>query len=501
MERLLFSRCARMYDRLESDGLISDLHEDDDRDVIESIKELNLDVSTEEFLDDATGFACPYADLFEMLGRGETIAWLTPHPVVASDCARAAHSLVRLDEFCRFCFFADGRDIVALARSPEDLSEICDIVLRLLAADVVHSVTLENWGCLSHGELALINSPALAYLMEQQRESLKYLSLKDLAIDENHCRVLGAYSKPGLEIVLLRCNFTSAGTIGLVEVLRRNQGPTGLDYCVIDNFVLADGLHGNRSLKSWRPRISDNLEVGNRELIGIASALKENKGLVDLHLTHELRISDEAWGAVCDSLKTHPTLQVLNLHQPYLLMTELLLLPPITPVTDTDTPKIQALVGMLKVNMSIHTIHLDSRYRQHKIFRESVIPYLETNRLRPQVLAIQKTRPITYRAKVLGRALLSTCSDANSFWMLLSGNAEVASTTMIAAAVNLPTPATANDAVALTTATTGSLPKVTAATTTSAATPSTAPYAFAPSIATDANVATPSAGQKRKSCP
>jgi hypothetical protein len=156
--------------------------------------------------------------------------------------------------------------------------------------------------------------------MEQQCESLKFLSLKDLEIDENYCRGLGVYSRPGLEIELIRCNFTSAGTSTLVEVLRRNQGPTRLDYCVIDNFVLADGLRGNRSLKSLRPRISDDLEVGNRELIGIASALKENKGLVDLNLTHDLKISDEAWGAVCDSLKTHPTLQVVNLHETYLLM-------------------------------------------------------------------------------------------------------------------------------------------------------------------------------------
>jgi hypothetical protein len=134
-----------MYDRLESDGLLSDFYEDDDRDVVESIRELNLDASTERFLRAATGFACLYANLFEMLGRGDTIAWLTPHAVVAREGGRAAHSLVRLEEFCRFRFFADGKDMVALARSPEDLSEICDIVLRLLAADVVHSVTLENW--------------------------------------------------------------------------------------------------------------------------------------------------------------------------------------------------------------------------------------------------------------------------------------------------------------------------------------------------------------------
>jgi hypothetical protein len=83
----------------------------------------------------------------------------------------------------------------------------------------------------------------------------------------------------------------------------------------------------------------------------------------------------------------------------------------------------QALVDMLKVNISIHTIHLDFGYSQHELYRESVIPYLETNRFRPRLLAIQKTRPIAYRTKVLGQALLAARTHANSFWMLLSGNA------------------------------------------------------------------------------
>jgi hypothetical protein len=118
----------------------------------------------------------------------------------------------------------------------------------------------------------------------------------------------------------------------LAEVLGRNQGPTKLDCCDIDSFVLADRLRGNSSLKtvnlrvlgqtlwqrslgamrarpglivviwtmffsrmgcaetvawrlkSLRPRISYDDENSNRAVIAIASALKENKGLVDLDL-------------------------------------------------------------------------------------------------------------------------------------------------------------------------------------------------------------------------
>jgi hypothetical protein len=90
---------------------------------------------------------------------------------------------------------------------------------------------------------------------------------------------------------------------------------------------------------------------------------------------------------------------------------------------------------MMKDNISIHTIHLPSmihlpstiHLHPDEIFRKSVIPYLETNRLRPRLLAIQKARPIPYHAKLLGRALLSARDDANSVWIILSGNAEFVS--------------------------------------------------------------------------
>jgi hypothetical protein len=325
--------------------------------------------------------------------------------------------------------------IVALARSPEHLLEICDVVLRLLAVSVVHSVILDNW---ISPDGALINAPTLAYMMEQC-QSLKVLSLKEIALDKNHCRVLGAYSRPGLEIKLEECRIAGVAAEALAEVLGRNQGPTNLSLCYIDNLILADGLRGNSRLKSFRPRLSDSRGVGNQELLAIAGALKENKGLVGLYLEHNFRMSDETWDAVCDSLKTHPTIQVLNLRSAFYDDA------PLAPTVLKS--RIQALLDMVKVNLSIHTIQLHDQYRRHGMFRESVVPYLETNRFRPRVRAIQKARPIPYRAKVLGRALLAVRSDPNRFWMLSSGNAEVAfppTTARTTPATNLPTLATAD---------------------------------------------------------
>jgi hypothetical protein len=427
----------------------------------EQTQEVNLNVSTEELLSAERAFT--YANLYAMIGNGDTVVWLTPHAAVVRRYGNAAHAWRQLDESCGFCCRVDGKEIIAVALSPEHLLELSDVVLRLLAVSVVHSVNIERWSPAG----TLINAPNLAYLMEQC-QSLKVLSFDDLDMNENHCRVLGDYSRPDLEIELHRCKITSAGASALAEVLGRNQGPTTIYDCQIDNVVLANELRGNSRLQSLRPRLSNNVEVHSREILAIAGALRENKGLVGLNLNYHPRMSDETWDAVCDSLKTHPTLEVLNLLSGEALTAAVL------------KSRIQALVGMMKVNISIHTIRVNDCYYEQKLFNEFVLPYLETNRLRPRLLAIQKTRPIEYRAKVLGRALLAVRTDPNRFWMLLSGNAEVAfpsTTATTTAAANLPTPATA--------VATENVPPVVATASTTAA----------------SSVVASAAGQKRKVCP
>jgi hypothetical protein len=488
MERL-FSPCTGLHDRLQ--------HRDD----YMLLQEVNLDVSTEELLSAERAFT--YADLYALLRNRKTVAWLTPNATVAREGGSAMIAWAHLDESYRFFFNVDGIDIYAVALSPEYLLEICDIVFRLLAVSVVHSVKLVK---MSRFDDPFINAPTLAYLMEQC-QSLKFLSLKNHKMDEDHCRVLGAYSRAGLEIILDHCKITAAGANALADVLGHNQGPTRLYHCCIDNIVLANGLRGNSRLKSLRVLISDGPEVSS--LLAIMGALRENKGLIELDIRYDFTLNDETWGVICDSLKTHPTLEVLDLQS-----IETYGAGPVAPAMLKS--RIQALLDMMKMTMSIHTIHLRGRYSQHELFRGTIIPYLVTNKLRPRLLAIQKTRPIPYRAKVLGRALLAARNDANSFWMLLAGNVEVAfpsRTPTIAAAANLSAPTTAAAASTANAATvtasvmatlmataTGTLPVAAVAAATSAATASDA-LAFVPIAGAAASVATPSAGHKRKPRP
>ena len=185
--------------------------------------------------------------------------------------------------------------------------EGCDVLLRLLLADGSEVYDLKLKYLLGYREVC-INAPTLASLMEQY-QSLKVLTLEDIFLDENLCRALGTFSRPGLEIELTCCKLTSAGTSALAEVIGCNQGPTKRRWCEIDYSVLANGLRGNSRLKSLSVHPPGNRDVANQDILAITSAL----GLVDLHLSHYFTISNEAWYAVCDSLKTHSTLQKLQL--------------------------------------------------------------------------------------------------------------------------------------------------------------------------------------------
>jgi hypothetical protein len=421
---LLFSPCIRYRDLALSRGFVRP----------ESLRELNLNVSTDEFLSASAERGFTYADLYTMLGNRDTMTWLTPHAFILSGVGSGM--LYWQLNGCRFRFTVDGKNIVAWARSSEALSEIRDVILRLVAASVVYSVILPGS---YFRDVTSINAATLAYLMEQC-QSLRALTLRFLVLDEDHCRVLGTYSRPDLEIELLYCKITGAGATALAEVLGRNQGPTRLDYCDIDTLLLVNGLRGNSRLKSFSPHISYDFDIRNRDLLAIADAIRENEGLVEWRLRSDdgmMVMNDETWDAICDSLKLHPTLEVLNFSMIY---HDAATAPAII------TLRVQALLGMMKVNTSIHTIDLRGQYSQHELFRRSVVPYLETNRFRLHVRAIQKTLPIPYRAKVLGRALLAARTDPNRFWMLTSENAELAflpTTATTTPAASLPTTAIA----------------------------------------------------------
>jgi hypothetical protein len=79
---------------------------------------------------------------------------------------------------------------------------------------------------------------------------------------------------------------------------------------------------------------------------------------------------------------------------------------------------------MMRYNTILHTINLSKDERDEQIYTESILPYLKTNRYRPRVLAVEKTKERPFRERMLGRALASVKTDANLVWMFLSENVD-----------------------------------------------------------------------------
>jgi hypothetical protein len=120
-------------------------------------RELNLDVSTEELLSAEKAFT--YTDLYAMFANNNAVVWLTPHSFVVHANWTGVYPWEDLNGSRHVYFNVDGKEIVALASSPEHLLEISEVVTRLLAASTVYSVTLGTRGG------AFINAATLAYLL------------------------------------------------------------------------------------------------------------------------------------------------------------------------------------------------------------------------------------------------------------------------------------------------------------------------------------------------
>jgi hypothetical protein len=261
MERL-FSPCTRWYDSLQSQ---------DDRWIFSKnrFREVNLDVPIEVLLSAKRAFT--YVDLYAMLGNRKMIAWLTPHAAVVSGYGRAHLSTLFLQDFYNFRLIVNGKEIHAmvLTFSSAAFSETFDVVRRLLLADVREVYELDLRYCNQYDE-TFFSAASLAHLMEQC-QNLKALKLEKVFLDEDRFRVLGASSKPGLDIELKHCQIRGAAAV-LAEVLGSNQGPTKLDCCYMDYSVFATGLRGNSRLKSLKPFITDRSVVCNQEVLVIAGS-------------------------------------------------------------------------------------------------------------------------------------------------------------------------------------------------------------------------------------
>jgi hypothetical protein len=282
MERLFFAPCDR-YNEFSRQRHRRDCNDGVDVDLIGDIEDVY-----------AAGFT--FSDVIIYMRRGRKRVWISQRAFCT--CQYAFERAIGFKSVRFQAGECHSIDIRVCAPEGDDFASACNIGFRLFATSREALQILID---------ETISAPDLARLL-QNSQVLKCLELEELTLDEDHCRALAAASRPGLEIKLFACTITEAGARFFIESLRLNRGPTQLCHCNIDHATLAEALRGNRSVTTFVLR-----SLKKHEMDLVARALQEDRGVVELDLSYSCRMEPNTLGVLCQSLHTHPSLEVLEL--------------------------------------------------------------------------------------------------------------------------------------------------------------------------------------------
>jgi hypothetical protein len=291
----------------------------------------------------------------------------------------------------------------------------CDYMLRLLATCEEHAVYIYG-----HSEEAStpLSGAALSLFFQEGPSCLRKVTLNRMALSAGQCRALAAMSRFDVELSFVCCSLPDDAAGAFVECLQSDGGPVKLVYCEIDGQIPANALAGNSRLTSLKPYYQ--ALRNDAETAILFTALTNNKGLVDLDLF------GRSWATLCESLKAHPTLTILDLRDTRPLLRRgaarmFQMLP-----SQRTRHRTRAISEIVQQNTVLHSVKLLEEERDEQIFTESILPRLELNRYRPRVLAIKKA-DIQLRRPLLGLALQteSVRNKSNLIWIFLSGNPDV----------------------------------------------------------------------------
>jgi hypothetical protein len=226
-------------------------------------------------------------------------------------------------------------------------------------------------------------------------------------------------SRLDVELNLRYCSLSNDAEGAFVECLQSDRGPVRLIYCDIDSHALVSALTGSSRVTSLKPHYSWETNDANMPIL--VAALANNRGLLDLDL-NSCPISDDNWMILCESLKAHPSLTSLDLRTTRSRISGVR----IVLAEDQKAHRTRAIAEMMQPNTSLHTTELSTHERDEQTYTESILPYVETNRYIPRVLAITSA-DIPLRRPLLGLALQtkSVRNTPNLLWMFLSGNPDV----------------------------------------------------------------------------
>jgi hypothetical protein len=291
----------------------------------------------------------------------------------------------------------------------------CEWITRLLATSQAPEIRIDSYG---GRPLLPVSALTLSSFLSTSK-SIRTLCVWMFALSEEHVRALAETDHTNLLVKLTYCDLMSDSETDstiLAELLRASQARLELVSCIMAGDVLAGALKGNsccvRLTPSRGDEGSDELEIHSLFL-----ALAENEGLVELDMSNQC-ITDENWAILCRSVRTHPTLEVLDLR---FTTNRRGLTCPVR-----KNRRALALVEILQENTVLHTIRTSHDECCQRVMRESICPSLQINRFRSRVNAVKET-PGHMRRQILGRALYAIRRDPNLVSMFLAENIDCVS--------------------------------------------------------------------------
>jgi hypothetical protein len=218
-----------------------------------------------------------------------------------------------------------------------------------------------------------------------------------MTLNADQCLALTTMSRLDVELKISYCRLVDDAAGAFVKCLHSDRGPIKLHNCKIDTQIIVSALIGNSrvtKLKLYYARSTNEADMAV-----LVAAIANNRGLEELDF-EDGSISDDNWSILSESLKAHPTLTILNLfdNRPIIL----------DDIEDDDgllsdeaqkAHRTRLLADMVQANTIMLTIELARYERDDHIYTDEILPYLETNRYRPRVLAIKKTIERPFREK------------------------------------------------------------------------------------------------------
>jgi len=293
----------------------------------------------------------------------------------------------------------------------------------LLLQSLAHSTTITGIRLQAPGMVKQL--PVDASMLEavlKNSQALQSLVIGTFVLTAPQMRALA--SANGVQVALEYCNLTQT-SFDLATCLQDNLGPAILYRCELDSVSLAAALPNNTSLRQLTLRSSYGNSAKDRTIIkALAIALKSNKGLETLSLAH-CTVSNENCQILCDSLKHHSALKVLDLTKT-------------SKGAAADTVShLQSLEQMLHTNTVLHTIHMDTIVVEGNasisqgvgVWQGQIVSRLERNLYRARVDAIQHAAA-SKRPTLLAHSVAAVTGSPGVVWMILSQNVDVIAGTL-----------------------------------------------------------------------